>query len=774
MPNLLRQFFARYKIEFAAILLLGMLVFFLQGRLLFTNHYVISGERYDLQEVFFATQDMTYQGMRNGEPATWNPYMFGGIPHLGGAQSLMLYPPNWLGAVLPTATALNWVFFFHVWIMGISMYCWTRFRGFHQAGAFVAGTVAMLCGPFYLHVMSGHTVMGSYGWTPLVFLGIDGWLRQRKSGWVLLAAGAVAMQVYAGFLQIFYYTALLSGIYSLFYLFEFKNWKSSALGLLAIYPIGLLLSAAQFLPDLGAFSEIVRSSSMDYQSVADGAVPSVNLLLLLNPWLMGGGWGVGYWGRTAGLHEILPFVGCGALLLAFSAFVRCPLKEKLKWGFLALFPLALALGSATPVFKVAFHILPMLSHFRSAFRPIFMFGMFMAFMAGWGMDNIMKGARPPRWLAIAGIGAGAVVVICGLSMLGGEDSWMADFIRSINKAPFHWYQTPITDASTMSQAIHNAAETTVRSGVWFLVFGGLLVFATKRFARYLLPALCVVEMVIFAMPVAKIFPVEKAQSPALADFLKANPGDYRVIYPFGYPHIQEKSEEIWGYDPMVLKRYAEYMFYSQGYDPDKAGADLNIHRYSSMWPLLRLKYALQPTQSGMTMQEVTSPFPRFFLATNYMVMTDRNSILQTLGNPGFDFKNTVVLEMPPGFPASLIPAVSQVEVTNSSITKWEIQVTTNVPAVLVMTDSYSRDWRANALPGSVQTSYDMQPANWAIRGIPLPSAGIHKIRIQYVPWGFHAGLAISGICWVMMIVFLAVPGLRRRMDFGRHVEVSPA
>ena len=63
--------------------------------------------------------------------------------------------------------------------------------------------------------------------------------------------------------------------------------------------------------------------------------------------------------------------------------------------------------------------------------------------------------------------------------------------------------------------------------------------------------------------------------------------------------------DVWGYDPGVLRRYAEFMTFTQGGDPDHAGEylrfllpapgggapKLRLHR---LYAMLRLRYVFVP------------------------------------------------------------------------------------------------------------------------------------------------------------------------------------
>ncbi len=64
------------------------------------------------------------------------------------------------------------------------------------------------------------------------------------------------------------------------------------------------------------------------------------------------------------------------------------------------------------------------------------------------------------------------------------------------------------------------------------------------------------------------------------------------------------------------------------------------------------------------------------------------------------------------------------------------------PTLLLVTDSYSRYWRAVALSGSSQSKYQVMPADYTIIAVPL-GAGHHRLRLEYAPSGWIIGRWIS-------------------------------
>jgi len=99
----------------------------------------------------------------------------------------------------------------------------------------------------------------------------------------------------------------------------------------------------------------------------------------------------------------------------------------------------------------------------------------------------------------------------------------------------------------------------------------------------------------------------------------------------------------------------------------------------------------------------------------------------------------------------------------------------NHAAVLVVTDNYMDGWRIVPLEGSSSGAYEIIPANYTLRGVPL-AQGHHHFRMEYRPASFTIGawLSLAGAA-----AWLGVAGVllrrrrntwavgRRRMPAGR-------
>ena len=63
-------------------------------------------------------------------------------------------------------------------------------------------------------------------------------------------------------------------------------------------------------------------------------------------------------------------------------------------------------------------------------------------------------------------------------------------------------------------------------------------------------------------------------------------------------------------------------------------------------------------------------------------------------------------------------------------------------SILVVTDNYTGGWRVVPLEGSASVAYEIIPANYALRGVPL-APGHHRLRMEYRPAPFVLGVWLS-------------------------------
>jgi len=204
---------------------------------------------------------------------------------------------------------------------------------------------------------------------------------------------------------------------------------------------------------------------------------------------------------------------------------------------------------------------------------------------------------------------------------------------------------------------------------------------------------------------------------------------------FGY-------NDVWGYDPGVLKRYAELVASSQGINPDAASQYAQFRRSDSrVFPLLRIAGVLRedPKQPLIGMAK---PMELAQLVSISYVMPTRDRILAYMQSDSFNPRLTVLLESEPPIKPSGSMNPGTVQVLNESTDTIELVADLNANAILLITNAYSKGWRVKSLGPSPQENYAVLPADWALQAIPL-TAGKHHLLIEYRPTAFVAGKWLS-------------------------------
>ncbi len=211
--------------------------------------------------------------------------------------------------------------------------------------------------------------------------------------------------------------------------------------------------------------------------------------------------------------------------------------------------------------------------------------------------------------------------------------------------------------------------------------------------------------------------------------------------------------DLWGYDPGVLKRYAQFMSYTQGHKPDDATQYIEFSRFHKLYKMLRGRYIIIPDGNSTQIEEIQNVMPRLQLIQDWVVKTERDQIFAAMEDAGFDPAQKVVLEAPP-LPAPIKSEERGVAtVVDSSTDHLTIEAELPNPAILLITDVYSKGWRVRALSGSHQKKYDIMPANYILRAIPL-SRGYHHFRVEYLPIEFIIGKWISIFSVIVYVCFL--------------------
>ena len=733
------------RIGLGGLALLALAMFF--DTLVTLDSRVLGKVQDDLALHFLWWREFGFGELAQGNLALWNPHIFSGAPFFGNTQSALLYPPNWLFLALPLPQATNWNIALNAWLLGAFMYLWAWRRGLQPFAAFVSGALLMFCAPYFLHVPAGHlNILSALAWIPLLFLALDEWLASRRPIWCLIGMLAVAMQLLSGHPQYAYFAALAAGGYALLRLMERRDGRAAALaGLLSFYAGGALLAAVQLLPGFQATAETVRSQPLPFQFAASFSFPPENLVTFLAPGFFGDVTHQPYWGRWY-LWEACAFIGVTGLALAVYGMTAAKVSGKRALLALAAVAALLALGNSTPLFRVLFDWLPLFDRFRGAGKFIFVTALVLVLFAGYGLDRVLRERTVPMRAVWAG---GAIAIALWVAALA---------IRTID-----W--SVVTEAVLVADQTYADRRSLGASQAFAslgLLLAGLTLAAAvcvalwaRREPRavFLLGGLAIIEVFAFARMQRTTFDPTQVVVPELRRFLAEHPGDYRILN-LWYPNtaMSLRAFDAWGYDAGVTRRYAELVNWSEGGSPELATNYVTFRRFHPLLSMLRVKYVVVVENNRMTIHPgAVPPLQRLELVGSYRVHRQREEILRAMGDASFDPRKEVILEKEPNPAPVAAGTQGSARIVREGTDFLEVEADLPAPSILLVTDAWARGWRAAPLQGSSQGSYELLPANYALRGLAL-AAGKHRLRLEYAPTALYAGALISALAWTAWLV----------------------
>jgi len=625
----------------------------------------------------------------------------------------------------------------------------------------------MLCGAHFLHIYAGHLPnLCTMVWTPLVFLAIDGLLAEASGAngsmsapvwrcprglWSLAGAFAVAMQIFAGHPQYVFFTAVAAGIYSVLRLAgsHHKVVRGALLG--GMYVGGALLAAVQLLTGAAASAETVRSLPLPYKFAAMLGFPPENMLTLIAPGLFGDMTHQPYWGRCY-LWEMSIFIGVTGTAIVVYGLIADGLRRQWREVVLVLLLLLLALGPHTPLFRVLYDWVPGFTKFRGMSKFTWQAELFLVVLAAGGFDRLLRERRADsRFVAGIFVAVGMLLAVGGVVYL---TNWQAIMHSVLATGESYLRPAAYSHTEFVSQAQRFAANALFVAAGTGLTLGLLLVGMrhTPRLVCGVL-ALAVAELFVFAARSLDTFDSTTVLTAPVRAFLSEHPGDYRILNTLNVNSATVLGAyDVWGGDPGVVRRYAEFITWTQGGDPDTATQYVNFTEFDPLYAMLRFRYMFRTDSNKVRITEAPQPsMDRLHLVTRYRVLADRDAIFRVMRSESFDPRREVILEREPT-PRPVESEHAGTATVVASSTDWlEIEAAVASPSVLLITDVYTLAWRAVALPGTSQVGYDLMPANYVLRAVPL-AVGRHRFRVEYAPTAFTVGKWVSVTAWIAFVI----------------------
>ncbi len=242
------------------------------------------------------------QSLDSGIIPLWQPNQFAGTPFLAAGQHAALYPFSIIYHLMPLPRAYGWFTVSQFWLAGALMYLFVRGLGLRRVAGAVAGVAYQFSAFFIVSVVFPMMIAGA-AWLPLLLMMIEFVIQRRPlrgarpatAPWVAIGAVALMMNIFAGHVEITYYTLIIMAYYAAARLAAIwwrkrTAWRQlarPAVSLLVLVLLGLGLGAAQFIPLYELGTRNFREAAASFEEVRGYAFPKRHVAKFIMPNVFG-------------------------------------------------------------------------------------------------------------------------------------------------------------------------------------------------------------------------------------------------------------------------------------------------------------------------------------------------------------------------------------------------------------------------------------------------------------------------------------------------------
>jgi hypothetical protein len=829
----------------AAILALGALA--MLWKVIFTPSMLF------IRDVFnytYPSARFIQEMCRHGVLPYWNPYLNYGQPLLENPNLLFFYPYTLFIILFPIDLAYPLFYVVHFALAGIGTFLLARRWGQSRQAAFFAGFVFAFSGPLLsLGNLYNHAACAA--WIPWALLATDRavqgcrvarasrplWrerlahargqdaratagetpaLQKAVRPWILLTL-VFSLQFLAAEPFTLLSTFGLCLAYAL-YLRGTRHPLMSAsnlrilTGFVLVGCLMVALCAVQFLPS----ADFLNHSRRGAQGFRYGATSHWSFHpLLLMEMLVPGFYGPALtsptsWNKLAddgsSPYFASVFVGFAPLFFALAGWALGKDRRRNFVAGAALLILVLSFGHFTPVFSLAYLLVPLLTLVRFPVKLLVPAVMLVAILAGWGLEALR--GEPDQWKARRNRALYPLAILLACSLAIWAAARMAPKLITL---PTQWalirQGQAGAEAGGMALSLATLLRIYVPGVVGFILFGFLLllglsrnkVWARKGVLLFALLGLAqLVQVNYYANPTTPpaFF---KYRPPVLSKF-SGPPGSYRVgsvlrnatttgdTKDFRSFVSFESIPEVAGLPAIAQGDFQQRLVLGAGSMLEGVEESLNQDVEVSLPPFLyddwiymlhqapdtahidrllgrcNVKYIIQPTRrhsdSARFADEIFngSPTPSYLFEDLYFVprayvagtsifTTSPLETVPRMASPDFDALENVILAADPG--AS--PAVhgsgpaGRVEITERQPNKVTLKADLTRPGYVVLLDRYDSNWHAE-LDGK---ETPVLRANQLFRAAYTPQ-GAHRLRFYYHQSGILPGAIISALTCLLL------------------------
>jgi len=765
--------------------LLYALVLFLYRDVAFFNKMFVSADTIAQGVVFWKF------GFEQGFWPLWYPHIFSGMPFFASMSfDLFVYPVR---IILHYLEQFGFHFLHykitHFFLGGLFTYLLMRSYKLNRSSAFLAAAV-FIFSPMVASLEHGNRII-TIMYIPVIFSLVRRLYRRRDLASLAWAGLAIGFQMMANHLQIVYYTWLFLGLYFLSQAISDLREKGGFRrvlqggGLLSASLIIGLGVAAFFLLSVYEYAPLSARGSGDpvaaYNFATNWSLHPKEMLTFFIPSFMGFG-GQAYWGYMPFTH-CPNYLGIVALFLAAWALVFRRSRTTLFFAIVGCLAILVSFGRFFPLlYKPMYVLLPFFDKFRAPAMILMLLFFCVAVLAGFGFQALLEMNSSSTSRKVAGKRARLSKILLRLAVA----LVLVGILLTLAQGSISRGLMAVYDRVDAALGRHPQVSPQVRDQLddrrFAMAFGDTWKMLLFLAAASLLTALYLGKKVSRRLFIGLLVTL------LLLDFLWVDLGLVRYRRDRGYEQVYYRSREdqivrfleedrslfrILPLDDVGTNEYAYFEISSAGgYHPAKLGIYQEVMEQvglgnPNLLDLLNVKYLITRRQIDHPRFELVletlsgnvywnkKVMPRAFTVNQMEILDDKERIFARLRSPEFDPRKVAILESQPPF--SLDPGEGgTVRVISYGSEEIQLEASVHTACLLVLSEVYyPAGWKAH-VDGQQTKIYRV---DYLLRAIYLP-AGDHRVSFLFRPWTFRAGLWISVLFLLGILVTLLFTRLR--------------
>ncbi len=707
----------------------------------------------------------------------WNPFLYGGLPHFSNAGDVYFPITILLKDILGLPVYLYYAYLFvlNTLVGGVFTYLFLKELKLSFWPSFVGGIAYMFTGILVSYVYGGHEGrMAIVALLPTVMWLIHVATEKQTLVWFLGAGLGLGFSLLIPHVQMNYYLLIMVFFYFCFRLFGIfratNNWpkviKLSGYFLIFI-AIGFLLSAVLYLPFYKyiPYSPRGGEEGRGYQFATSWAMPPEEAVNLAIPDFSGTSVDQGsYWGRNP-FKLNSEYLGSTVVFLFFLTLF-CLRKNKTVLFFLivGLLSFTVAWGASTPLYKLYYSLVPGFKKFRAPSLIYFLIAFSAVVISAHGFHYLIEQAKSQQNVKqIIKFVVIFVLIVIGLS-----------FLISIGSSSLKTSLAGLVNNQPNKVAALEANFPKFISGLWkfvlyVLIIAGVLFALVKQklklpVAGVLIALITVIDLwIVESKHVQAVSPPEVYFAPdEMVQALQNDKSLFRIL-PLQYRNdnypMLFNLQSVAGEHGNQLQRYNEFV------GAGKASM-VDYHNILSNLNFLNLsnaKYLItqQPAPANIPsfkeihrgrlfIYENLDVLPRAFAVSKFEVIAESDKILQRIGQPDFNPRQTVILEKMPLLTSTVDSVNSTIRIVDYQPMKVKIQAELDQPGFLVLLENYYPDWRAYV----DDKETEIFRADYTFRAVAL-EPGQHQVEFIFEPKDFYLGKKLSLLSFVAVLTIIS-------------------